>query len=526
MKSIKKQRLIVPASFTRRGFLKSTAATGVAAAGLSTGLMPSAVHAAKKGGHFRFGMGGGQTTDTLDPGLWENSFTSALGFGIHGYLTQLDSASAVQGNVAESWEASADASVWHFKLRSGVTFHDGRPVTGDDVVASINHHRGEDSTSAAGPLVAPVTDISANGDVVTFTLEGGNADFPASLADYHLPICPANGEGIDWQSGNGCGPYKLKEFKPGINAIFERFENDWTDERGHFNSVEMIVLIDPNARTSALVSGDVDAIDRVDLKTVDLLKNAPGVEVQTVDGTLHYTFAMSANKDPYQDQNVRLALKYAVNREEMVEKILFGYGSVGNDHPIGRGQQFFNKDLAQRTYDPDKAKFHLKEAGLDSLSVALSSSDAAYAGAVDAAVLYQNSAKDAGIDLEVVREPKDGYWSDVWMVKPFTAVYWSGRTLEDQMFATAYQSGVAWNDTFWGNARFDELLISARSELDLDKRRMMYYEMQEILNVDGGTVIPMFASYVNATRDTVGYGDLASNWDVDGLRFMERWWFK
>ncbi len=188
--------------------------------------------------------------------------------------------------------------------------------------------------------------------------------------------------------------------------------------------------------------------------------------MHSVAGNQHYTFAMSCNKEPFTDVNVRRALKYAVNREELVEKILFGYGSVGNDHPIGRGQRFYNSELAQTEYDPDKAKCYLKEAGLDSLSVDLSAADAAFAGAVDAAVLYQNSAKAAGIDVNVNRVPNDGYWSDVWMKKPFSAVYWGGRPVEDQMFTTAYATGAAWNDTFWSNDRFDELLVAARAELD------------------------------------------------------------
>ena len=252
----------------------------------------------------------------------------------------------------------------------------------------------------------------------------------------------------------------------------------------------------------------------------------PGVSIQSVSGTQHYTFAMSCNKAPYDNVDVRLALKYAVNRQELVDKILFGYGVVGNDHPIGQGQRFFNSELAQREYDPDKAKFHLNKAGIDKLEVALSASDAAFGGAVDAAVLFQNSAAGAGIELKPIREPKDGYWSDVWMKKPFSAVYWGGRPVEDQMFSTAYQCGASWNDAFWCNERFDKLMIEARAELDEAKRREMYWEMQQLVNEDGGTIIPMFASYVFALSDAVAHPDqFGSNWDMDGERWMERWWF-
>jgi peptide/nickel transport system substrate-binding protein len=235
---------------------------------------------------------------------------------------------------------------------------------------------------------------------------------------------------------------------------------------------------------------------------------------------------MICTQDPFTDVNVRLALKHAIDRQEMVDKILLGYGVIGNDHPIGRGQRFFNKDLAQTPYDPDKAKFYLKKSGLGSLQVSLSAADAAFSGAVDAAVLFQNSAKNAGIDIQVKREPNDGYWSDVWMKKPFSAVYWGGRPVEDAMFSTTYKTGVSWNDTFWSNKRFDELLIKARAELEESNRRAMYYEMQAILNQDGGVIVPMFASYVFATSNKIDYGgDFASNWDLDGERWAERWSF-
>ena len=103
----------------------------------------------------------------------------------------------------------------------------------------------------------------------------------------------------------------------------------------------MLSIIDQNAGTTALVSGDVHAIDRVDLKAADLLARRPGVTVESIEGTQHYTFAMDTRKDPYSDNNVRQALKYAIDRKDLVDKILFGYGTVGNDHPIGRGQRFY-----------------------------------------------------------------------------------------------------------------------------------------------------------------------------------------
>lgn len=516
-------KLISKGSMNRRTFLQTTGAATVLASGALTG---TALAAPKRGGTIRVAKGHGQTTDTLDPGTWENGFVIAMAYGYNGYLTGVAADGSVEPQLAESWEADSEAKVWRFKMRPGITFHSGKAVTPEDVVASIEFHRGDDSTSAAKPLLSSIESISVDGDTVVFSLSSGSADFPFTFTDYHLPILPSKDGSIDWRSGDGAGPYRLKNFDPGVSASFTRFENDWNSDRGYFDAIELLAIVDLNARTTALISGDVHVIDKLDLKTVGLMGRRPELTIHSVAGNQHYTFAMSTNKDPYTDKNIRLALKHAVNRQEMVDKILFGYGAVGNDHPIGQGQQFFNSELEQRTYDPDKAKFHLKEAGLDSLSVALSAADAAFPGAVDAAVLFQQSSKDAGINLEINRVPNDGYWSDVWMKDPFSAVYWGGRPVEDAMFSTAYASGAAWNDTFWENSRFNELLLAARAELDTDKRRTMYYEMQAIVNEDGGVIIPMFANYVFATgKDIVVSESMASNWDMDGERWMERWSF-
>jgi len=512
---------------SRREFMSRTLALGAAASLPGVLFSGSVAAASKKGGHFRVGKAHGQTTDTLNPGTFTNGFTISMSHAFNGYLTDVGKDGSVQPNIAESWESTPDAANWTFTLRKGATFHSGKPVTPADVIASINFHRGEGSTSAAGPLVAGVKEIIADGpNKVVFKLKGGDADFPFTLSDYHLTISPAKGDTIDWESGDGCGVYKLTRFEPGTSAQMERFGGHWATDRGFFDSIEMLALVDPNARTTALITDDVDAIDRVDLKTAALLKRKPNVVVHTVAGNQHYTFAMACNQKPFSDVNVRLALKHGVNRQELVDKILLGNGVIGNDHPIGTGQRYYNKDLAQTPYDPDKSKFYLKKAGMDSLNVELSAADAAFPGAIDAAVLYKNSAEESGINIDVARVPNDGYWSDIWMKKPFCAVYWSGRSTEDAMFTTGYQSGASWNDAYWANKRFDELLLLARAELDTEKRRAMYYEMQQIVNQDGGTVIPMFASYVFATSKKIAFGgDFGTTWDMDGERWAERWSF-
>ncbi|MEM1048419.1 MAG: ABC transporter substrate-binding protein [Pseudomonadota bacterium] len=510
----------------RRQFMRGALATGMAAG--MAGLLADRVEAAtpKKGGSLTAGLGHGATTDTLDPGLTAAGFLIPMTLGMNGFLTEVAPNSDIVPSLAESWEASAGATIWTFKLRQGVEFHDGKTVTAEDVVASINHHRGEGNTSAAAPLVAGVKDIRIDGpDTIVFELGAGNADFPAALSDYHIAILPAADGKIDWQSGVGCGAYKLDSFDPGISARLSRHGNHWSDAVGHVDEWTLVALVDTNARTTAALTGDVDVIDKVELKTAGRLAGNPNLSVHSVAGTQHYSFPMLTNMAPFDDNNIRQALKWGIRREELVEKILFGYGTAGNDHPIGSGQKFFNGDMEQKSFDPDKARFYLKEAGLSSLDVELSSSDAAFSGAVDAALLIQNSAAECGINVTVKREPNDGYWTDVWKKKGWCASYWAGRPVEDLMFSLAFKSGVSWNESFWSHEKFDSLLAEARAELDDAKRREMYFEMQEIVANQGGVAIPMFASYVFATRPSVGTPEvMGSNLDLDGSSFMQRWW--
>lgn len=511
---------------SRRDLIRLAMTTGIGLSGATLLAGRAMAQTPQKGGFLRAGLGHGATTDTLDPGTLEAGFLIPLASAINGYLTGFDARSAVEAGLAESWEATPDAKSWTFTLRRDATFHDGRPVTAEDVIASINYHRGEASTSAAKPLVAKVVDIRSPGaGVIEFELDSGNADFPAALADYHFAILPADGDTIDWRSGVGSGPYVLENFEPGVSAELRRYDGFWSDAVGHLNEWRLLSLIDGNARTTALISGNVDVIDKVDPSTAALLGRNPAVAVHTVAGNQHYTFPMRTDVAPFEDNTVRQAIKWAIDRESLVERVLFGYGSVGNDHPIGRGQQFYNDQMEQKAFDPDRARGLLRDAGLDGLNVQLHTSEGAFSGAIDAAVLIKDSCAQAGIDVEVVREPSDGYWSNVWRNKPWCASYFAGRPVEDLMLSLAYPTGVSWNESFWSNERFDTLLAEARAELDADRRREMYYELQDIVANQGGVAIPMFANYIFASRDNVGHPEtFGANQDMDGARFVERWW--
>jgi peptide/nickel transport system substrate-binding protein len=512
----------------RRTFVSSMVAAGVA---LPSALgMASQAWAAtpKKGGHYRLGLGHGSTTDSLDPATYENGFMSNLSTSMFNCLTEIAPDGSLRGDLAESWEAANGGASWIFNLRAGVEFHNGKTLTADDVIASLNYHRGEDSKSAAKGLLSSVTDIRADGpNRVVIDLTESNADFPFVIGDYHLVILPGMDGKIDPVGGVGTGAYALNNFEPGVRAELSRNGNFFRET--YFDEVTILSIIDITARQNALLSGQVDVIDRLDPKTVGLLSRSPAVNILESTGYLHYTFPMRLDTAPFDNYDLRMALKYAIKRQEMVDKILLGHGAVGNDHPISPAVPYHAAGLEQREFDAEKAAFHYKKSG-HSGAIQLSASDAAFAGAVDAAQLIQASAAEAGINIEVVREPSDGYWSNVWNKKGWSACYWGGRPTQDWMYTAAYTNDTEWNDTAWKDTdaanKFNSIVVAARSELDDVKRAAMYAECQALINDDGGAIVPMFANYIMGLSSKIGHADdVAANWSLDGSHSAERWWF-
>jgi len=509
---------------SRREFMGRAAAFGITLAAAGTLFDTAArAEAPKRGGHLKLGIEGGGATDVLDPAKTVSPFMIAAGRCWGDVLVETDPyTGAAVPSLAESWEVSSDALTWTFKIRKGVKFHDGRELTAEDAVQTIRRHTDKDSQSGALGVVGSFKEVKAQGDSLVVVLGERNSDLPLLLSDYHLIIQP-NGGFDDPEAAVGTGPYRLENFEAGVRMTFLKNADDWRDDRGYVDSVEMIAMNDATARIAALSSGQVHYINRVDPKTVDLLKQAPNVEILRTSGRSFYAFIMHCNAAPFDNNDLRLALKYAIDREAMVQKILGGYGKVGNDFPINETYALFPEGIEQRAYDPDKAAFHYKKSGHDG-PVLLRTSDVAFPGAVDAAVLFQESARKAGIEIEVKREPGDGYWSNVWNVQPFSAVFWGGRATQDQMYSTEFLSSAEWNDTRFLRPDFDELVLEARSELDEAKRKDMYRAMGLMVREEGGMILPMFNDYVNAcTSQVKGYvHDIG--WDLSNGYVATRVW--
>ena len=511
---------------SRRDFMHYSVAAGLTAT-TATGLWTSkAMAQPKSGGIYKVAQHDGNTSDQHDPGKYQSNFEIAYGHTVRAYLTMINQDGTLGPDVASEWSASADASEWTFKIDPRATFHNGNKVTSNDVIASMNHHRGEGSTSAAKTLLTDVVELRDNGDSVTFVLAAPNADLAWLLTDYHLTIQPANADGsIEWQSGIGCGPYKVVDLEFGVGCKLVRHD-EWHGEGAYFDEVEMVVINDPNARQTALVTGDVHSASLLENKTLALMARNRDIEIDNIASANCITMPMHCDTAPFDNVDVRMALKLAINRQDIIEKITFGAATIGNDFHHSPAMPYWPDDIPQREYDPDQAKALLQKAGMEGLTVNLSTADSITTGAVDAAVLYAEHAKAAGITINVVREPNDGYWSDVWLNKPWCMVAWGARPTPDVMYSLAYKSDAAWNESRWQNARFNELLLQGKSELDDAKRAEIYREMAMLARDDGGSVIAYFPNFIYARRKEVQHGGTVSPaWQMDGYRHASRWYF-
>ncbi len=512
---------------TRRVFVKGAVATGVVASIPVPGLVQNVLAAGpSKGGALKLGLAGGSTTDSLDPATFSGVFDQMTTMGLYrNPFLELNRDGELEPELIKEWSAEPGARVWNFKLRDDVTFHNGKTMDADDALFSINHHRGEGNKSQIAAVLSPVKDIVKTGKFeFKVILEEPNADFPYILSSTRLPCVPANT--TNFEDGMGTGGYILKEWEPGVRAFAVRNPNYFKENRAWFDSVEIITMADDTARTTALKTGQVDIINRPDRKTARLLGRMKGIQLIDTPGGLTYTFPMRKDIKPYDNADFRKAIKYSVDREALVKTILQGYGVPGNDYPVPSYVKYAATSIPQRQYDPDKVKFYLKQSGLQDEVVQLHVADMVYNGCVDTAQLWKEHATKAGLKMQVIKEANDGYWSKVWRVKPFCASFWYARPTVDWILSMTYVSGASANESAWKVPSFDKLVKEARAELNPDKRRQMYFDLQKTLHDDGSVVIPMIANIVDAASDKIGFNPVAGNVELDGLRACERWWFK
>jgi peptide/nickel transport system substrate-binding protein len=482
---------------SRRELLKMLLAGGaaVAAGSLVLGRATNAVAATPvSGGTFKAAGWSSSTADTLDPAKASLSTDYVRCCSLYNRLTFLDKDGVTQMELAESFD-SKDAKTWTVKLRKGVTFHDGKPLTPQDVIFSIMRHKNPATGSKAKVLADPIEEVTASGpNEVTIRLATANADLPVVLGTYHFHIVKDGT--TDFNAGIGTGPYKVKEFKPGVRSIAVRNPNYWKPGRPYVDEIEYVGIGDETARINALLAGELDLIGSVNPRSIDrILATGKHAIFETKAGT--YTdLVVRLDNAPGNNPDFVLALKYLFNREQMVKSIMIGRGVVANDQPIDPTNRFYFKGLKQRTYDPEKAKFHFQKSGIGGTTVPVVVSPAA-TSSVEMGLVLQYAAKQIGMNLDVRRMPADGYWSQHWMKHPVGFGAINPRPSADVLLTSFFKSDAPWNESAWKNEKFDQLLVAARGEPDTAKRAQMYADMQVMIHESSGIGIPFFMSNID-----------------------------
>ncbi|WP_210639372.1 MULTISPECIES: ABC transporter substrate-binding protein [unclassified Pseudomonas] len=458
----------------------------------------------KPGGRIRVAGISSSTADTLDPAKGSSSTDYVRHYMFYNGLTRFDNHMVPQLELAERIDTT-DATLWVITLRKEVTFHNGKGLTAADVVFSLLRHKDPITGSKVLPLAEQFAEVKANGThEVQIRLSGPNAELPSILAVSHLLIVP---EGTtDFNQGIGTGPFKVKEFKPGVRSIGARNTNYWKPGLPYLDEIEFIGIADEPSRVNALLSGDVQIINEVNPRSTTRIKDSTTHRVVDSPSGNYTDLIIRQDQMPGQSPEFTEAMKLLLDREQVKSAIFRGFARVGNDHPIAPGARFYNADLPQRTYDPEKARFLLKKAGMENISMPMMCSPAA-TGSVDVAVLLQQSAKEAGLKLNVNRLPSDGYWSNHWAKHPLSFGNINPRPNADMLFSQFFQSTAPWNESGWKNEQFDQLLIQARGETDEAKRGKMYADMQTLVHEHSGIGIPVFISNIDGVDQRVkGYG--------------------
>ena len=493
--------------YTRREFLQGMMAVGVSAVtatAILTGSRDVRAETPKKGGTIKVGWSAHGPTDTLDPALFTEGISYSRGRSHCNGLVQFNDDLSVRPELAESYEVNSDATEFTFQLRKGVTFHDGKDMTADDVIYSMNRHLGEDSISKATTLVAMISEWKkVDQHTVKAVLSSPNADLLPTLATFHFKIIQ---DGADdkpdyFNKVIGTGPFIVEEFQPGVRSISNRNPNYWRDGP-NIDRIEIFGITDPVARVNALVSGDIDMMSDLDFKAIKRIDSEPGVEKVSALSGAYTNFVLMLDRSPGNNPDFLETIKLLQNRTRLVRSIVKGEGGPGNDHPIGPAYGVDHcAELEQTVLDHDKAKFHLKKSGITEMEVI--ASDAGGAASVDMALLLQAEATKVGLKLAVKRVPPDGYWGTVWMNSPFHISGWNMRPTAYVMLELAYGPEAPWNESVWKNERMGVLLEETRATIDPGKRAQMFCEMQGLIRAEAGSPLPVHTSYVDAISTRV-----------------------
>ncbi len=443
------------------------------------------------------GFGGSENADPIHPTRFWQVTEKTMN-----RLVRPSAAGEPTPDLAVSWSANDAATEWTFKLREGVKFHDGSDFDAADVVDLLNRIKDPELDSPVASVLAIMEKVEAVDPLtVKIILSAAHADFPMLIMDYRIRMTPSGSGATIGKTGIGTGPFILETLDPEGTTVLKANPNYWEGAPG-VDTVKIIAIPDAQARVQALLSGQIDMLRHISAQEKVLFDNNPKFKLQQVKtGDWLAAIVFRTDTEPFTDVRVRKALRIAANRQAMIDLVLGpGGGVVTCDHPVWTGDQYRAAiDCPQQI---DEAKRLLAEAGYpDGIEVDVVTSDLRSLW-VDMVQVYQQQVAAAGIKINLVKAPADGYWSDVWMKKPAVTTSW-GQRPADQVFNEAYRSTASWNESYYKNSDFDQKLDQARQELDLNKRTALYHDLQRMLFEEGGTFTPFHVNQVVVTSARV-----------------------
>lgn len=483
---------------TRRDLLNMLMGSGVAlAAGGSLLLRADKAIAATpvSGGFLKASGFSSSTADTLDPAKASLSTDYVRCCAFYNRLTFLDEFGDVQMELADSVESS-DAKTWQIKLKSGVTFHSGQSLSSADVVYSMKRHLDESVGSKVNSIATQMAEIEAVDDLtVKIVLAEPNADLPTILALHHFMII-ADGT-TDFTTANGTGAFICESFEPGVRSIAVRNPNYFKGSGPHLDGFEYFAISDNNARVNAVLSGDIQMAASVNPRSLRMLEGQSHVETSISTSGNYTNLNIRLDLEPGDKAGFVEGIKHLIDRETIQSSVLRGLADVGNDQPISKASRYHNPNLKPRDFDPDRAKALFESAGVLGQSIPIIASDAA-GGSIDMATVLQQAGEGIGMNFDVQRVPSDGYWSNYWLKAPIHFGNINPRPTPDIYFSLLYSSDAKWNESQYHSERFDSMMIEARGTLNEERRTEMYWEMQEMIANEAGTIIPAYLSNVDA----------------------------
>jgi len=448
----------------------------------------------KRGGMIRVATHASSTSDTLDPSKGGTALDYIRHYMLYNGLTCIEDESLKPELSLASAIETSDLITWQIELKRGVLFHDGSELTAEDVVFSLLRHKDPSVGSKMSTLADQFAEVRSDGRYgVVVTLTGPNADLLTLLGLSHMLIVKA---GQSRPDGNGTGPFRLEDFKPGVRTELSRNGEYWIPDRPKLDRIELIAIPDEVSRVNALLSGDVQMINSVNPRSVPRIEADLNSRAMVTPSSLYTDVIMRQDTLPTSNPDFVQAVKLMIDRPLINRAVFRNFGTIANDQPIAPFQPYFNPEVQQTVLDLDKARWHVQRSGLTGVRMPLYCSTAAE-GSVDMASIMQEYGSRIGLNFAVNRMPADGYYSTHWMRHPMSFGNANPRPTADLIFSLFFDSSANWNESGWKNERFDRLLIEARGVADQSLRSEIYGEMQQIVHDQCGVAIPVFISLID-----------------------------